>query len=324
MRDVFTRVAVGRARVVRDIRAAGPLAAVLRAPVPSRGPWQTAVLNTRRWSGLPLGVGRRPVAVVVEPHRQGRPAAVAFLELHRRGPLATVTLLGQEAPPVPGGRPAFRLLARDDAAAQRLAAGVLALLDGLAGAWTLRLAGLPLGDPTLRALAAELPAAVLANERSARLVDELDGPGVPPLRTRDPVVLERWLPGLLEREPDPHARRLLRAATRLHAAIGQVELAVVTDGAGDGRVGSLAGAAAERRPMRAALLTLVDGEDRWPWWGTSDTGALRTEMGAPLVTLTARGGLRPPPPPVGFRFPARPAATGRSTERRLPWALPRP
>src|SRR4051812_37948377 len=140
MRVVFTRVALGRARVVREIRAAGPLAAALRAPVPARGPWQTAVLNTGRWSGLPLGVGRRPVAVVVEPHRQGRPAAVAFLVLGRRGPFTMVTLLGQETAPLPPGRPAFRLLARDDAAADRLAAGVLALLDGLPGAWTLRLA----------------------------------------------------------------------------------------------------------------------------------------------------------------------------------------
>ena len=48
--------------------------------------------------------------------------------------------------------------------------------------------------------------------------------------------------------------------------------------------------------LRAALLTLVDGTDRWPWWGTSDIGGLRTEMGAPLVGLTvpARGWPRAP------------------------------
>src|SRR4051812_43660379 len=107
---VFTRVAAGRAAVVGEIRAAGPLAARLRAPIPSRGPWQTAVLNTGRWASLPPGVGRRPVAVVVEPQRHGRPAAVAFLILHRRGPLTSVTLLGQDAAPIPSGRPAFRLL----------------------------------------------------------------------------------------------------------------------------------------------------------------------------------------------------------------------
>jgi hypothetical protein len=293
MSDVFTRVALGRARVVRELRAAAPLAAALRAPVPARAPWQTAVLNTGRWSGLPLVVGRRPVAVVVEPHRQGRPAAVAVLVLDRRGPLTTVTLLGQEAGPIPPGRPGFRLPARDDAAADRLAVGVLGLLDGLPGAWTLRLAGLPLGDPTLRALAAELPGAVLANERSARLVDDLDdldAIGVP-VRSRDPAVLERWLPSLLERESDPDARRFLRPAARLHAAIGQLELAAV------GEPGS----------PRAALLTLVDGGDRWPWWGFSTGGGLPTEMGAPLVTLTARGGLRLPQLPFGLRLPALPA-----------------
>ena len=34
------------------------------------------------------------------------------------------------------------------------------------------------------------------------------------------------------------------------------------------------------------LLTLVDGADRWPWWG-GDVGGCGTEMGAPLVGLTA-------------------------------------
>jgi hypothetical protein len=280
MGAVFTRVAAGRAGVVREVRAAGPLAAALRAPIPSRGPWQTAVLNTGRWAWLPAVGGCRPVAVVVEPQRHGRPVAVAFLVLHRRGPVTTVSLLGQDRAPVPGGRPSFRLLARDDDAAERLAAGVVTLLDGLPGAWTLRLAGLPMGDPTLRALAAALPASVLANERSVRLVDELDSLPAPPLRSRDPRVLERWLPALLDREPDPPARRFLRAAARLHAAIGQLELAVVTHDAGRG--------------LQAALLTLVDGSDRWPWWGTSDVGGLPGEMGAPLVTFTARGGLRLP------------------------------
>jgi hypothetical protein len=290
MGAVFTRVAVGRARVVREVRAAGPLAVALRAPIPSGGPWQTAVLNTGRWASLPLAAGRRPVAVVVEPHRHGRPAAVAFLVLHRRGPVTTVSLLGQDAAaPVPGGRPAFRLLARDDDAADRLAAGVLALLDGLRGAWTVRLAGLPMGDPTLRALAAALPAAVLANERSVRLVDDLDSLPAPPARSRGPEVLERWLPALLDREPDPSVRRFVRVTARLHAAIGQLELAVVTDGA----------------QLQAALLTLLDDSDRWPWCGMSDVGGLSGEMGAPLVTLTARGGLRLPSLPVVLRLPSR-------------------
>jgi hypothetical protein len=54
-------------------------------------------------------------------------------------------------------------------------------------------------------------------------------------------------------------------------AVGQVELAVVPVGAG----------------LAAALLTLVDGTDRWPWWGWSDVGGLGAAMGAPLVGLTA-------------------------------------
>jgi hypothetical protein len=67
---VFTRVAAGRARVVREVRAAAPLMTALRAPVTARGPWLTAVLNVgaaHRFTG-------RPVAVVVEPHP----------ELHKR------------------------------------------------------------------------------------------------------------------------------------------------------------------------------------------------------------------------------------------------
>lgn len=133
----------------------------------------------------------------------------------------------------------------------------------------MRLAGLPLGDPTVRALAPRLPTSVVATERSLRLVDELDDVGEP-VRSRDPRSLEAALPDLLARESDPHARRFLRSAARLHAAIGRPEVAVLPG---------------------AALLTLVDGADRWPWWGFSDAGGLRTERGAPSVTLgvPARG-----------------------------------
>jgi hypothetical protein len=150
---------------------------------------------------------------------------------------------------------------------------VLDLLGSLTGPWALDLVGLPLGDPTLRGLAAAIPGATVANLRSERLVDELDALAPPPVRSRDPRMLERWLPGLLARERDPAARRFLRAATRLHASMDQVEVAVVADG---------------DRP-RAGLLTLVDGADRWPWWGFSEVGGLRPVMGAPLATLTARG-----------------------------------
>jgi hypothetical protein len=272
---VFTRVAVGRARVVREVRAAGPLMAALRAPVPARGPWLTAVLNAgaaHRFSG-------RPVAVVVEAHRQGRPDAAAFLHLRRRGPATVVTMLGSGSAP-PGG-PTARLLARDEEMAGLLAAGILDLLHSLLRPRQLRLAGLPLGDPTARALAARLPDAVIATSRTQRLVDDLDGAS----RSRDPGALERSLPALTAREPDSRARELLRAGARLHAAIGQVELAVVGD------------------PItpRAALLTLVDGGNRWPWWGFGDGAPLRTELGFPAVSLTAPARDWPPVPRLRSR-----------------------
>jgi hypothetical protein len=280
---VFIRVAVGRARVVREVRAAGPLMAALRAPVTARGPWLTAVLN----QAAATRTRARPVAVVVEPHRQGRPEAAAFLTLRRphlgrQGLRTTVTLLGDDTAPLPPGTPPFRLPARDDAAAGLLAAGILELLESLRGPWTLRLSGLPLGDPTVAALAARLPTAVVRNARSSRLVDELDGAGSV-LRSRDPEVLERWLPGLLAREPDPRARSFLRAAARLHAAIGQLEVAVVTDG----------------DDVRAGLLTLLDGADRRPWWGSSDVGGLPSVLGAPLVQLTVPARGWPPAPRLG-------------------------
>jgi hypothetical protein len=266
---VFTRVAVGRARVVREIRAAAPLMAQLRAPLPARGPWLTAVLNAgaaRRFSG-------RPVAVVVEAHAQGRPDAAAFLLLRRRGPLAVVTMLGDGlAPP---GAPGARLLARDDDAAGLLAAGIQGLLRSLRGPWQLRLAGLPLGDPTARQLKARFEDGVIATTRTSGLLDDLDELG-PVTRSRDPRVLERWLPDLAA----GRSGTLLRASARLHAAIGQVEVAVVADG---------------ERP-RAALLTLVDGAVRLPWTGFRDDGPLHTGLGSPSVSLTAPARDWPPVP----------------------------
>jgi hypothetical protein len=251
--------------VVREVRAATPLMATLRAPVTARGPWLTAALNTaatRRFDG-------RPVAVVVEPHPQGRPEALALLVLRRRGPRTEVSLLGADVVPLPGGRPPARLLARDESAAALLADGILGLLGRLRGPWALRLAGLPLGDPTVRDLAARLPTAVLGNARSAALVDELDRLG-PVHRTRDPARIDRALPGLLARQPDRRAREFLRTAARVHAAADQLELAAVPGDDGP----------------RAGLLTLLDGADRWPWWGYGAAGGLRTQMGSPLVSLT--------------------------------------
>ncbi|HEX2075619.1 MAG TPA: GNAT family N-acetyltransferase [Geodermatophilus sp.] len=269
---MHTRVAAGRARVVREIRAAGPLTAAVAAPVLARGPWLTAVLNVQAAQRPPR---IRPVAVVVERDRQDRPDGLALLVLRRRGLGVAATLLGDGVEPLPGGRPTARIPVRDDDAAAALAAGVLDLLASLRRPWTLRLAGLPLGDPTLRALGRLRPEAAFGNARSWRLVDELDQAGAV-RRSRDPRELERWLPALLTREPDRRARAFLRAAARLHAATGELELAVVADG--------------DR--LRAGLLTLVDDADRWPWWGSSDVGGLRREMGSPVVGLTLAEGLR--------------------------------
>ena len=272
---MFTRIAVGRAQVVREVRAAAPLMAELRAPVTARGPWLTAVLNAgaaRRFSG-------RPVAVVMAAHRQTRPDAAAFLLLRRRGPVTLVTLLGDGAAPAPAGAPPARLLARDEDLASLLATGITDLLHSLRRPRQLRLTGLPLGDPTARQLAARSKDGVLATARTRRLVDDLDDGG-PVARSRDPRALERWLPALIGREADPRARNFLRATARLHAAIGELELAVVADSG----------------VPRAALLTLLDGTDRRPWWGFADGTPLRSEPGSPTVSLTDPARDWPPVP----------------------------
>jgi hypothetical protein len=284
---VSTRVVVGRARVVREIRATGPLMAALRTPVTARGPWLTAVLGAagaHRLSG-------RPVAVVVEAHPQGRPDAAAFLHLRRRGPATVVTMLGADLAP-PGAPPA-RLLARDEATAGLLAAGIDDLLCSLRRPRQLRLAGLPLGDPTARQLTARLEDAVIATSRTRALCDDLDDLG-PVTRSRDPRVLDRWLPALLAREADARAREFLQASARLHAAIGQLELAVVATGP----------------QLRAALLTLVDGAARHPWWGFGDGGPQRTQLGFPAVSLTAPARNWPPVPRLtsATRWVRRPGA----------------
>lgn len=276
----------GPAQVAAELRAATPLMTALRAPIPARAPWLTAVLNARAAESPVRRWRSRPVAVVVDGTASG-PAAAAFLSLHRNGPVTVFSMLGSAAAPLPGGRPTARLLAADPTAARLLSAGILDLLGRRRGPWALRLAGLPLGDPTAAELAAALPDSVLANVRSRRLVDELDGVGAV-RRTRDPEALERWLPALLRAEPGDRAsgdraRAFLRAAARLHAAIGRLEIAVVADG----------------NEVQAGLLTLVDGADRWPWWGTSRIGGLGDLPGSPLVGLTVtarswRPGVRAP------------------------------
>ncbi|SEO71025.1 hypothetical protein [Trujillonella endophytica] len=261
-----TRVVGGRNRVAGEVRAAAALMAALGAPVPARAPWLTAVLNARP--------AHRPIAVVVEGNAGSRPDGLALLSARRRGAALAVTLLGDGAGVVPPGRPPGRLLARDDDVAARLAAGVLAVVGDRGTPWTLSLAGLPLGDPTSRALGALRPDAAFATARSSRLVDRLDALGPPVSRSRAPRDVERVLPGLLAAQPDRRVRAALRATARLHAAIGQVEAAVV--GEGDA--------------MRAALLTLVDGADRQPWVGCGEPEAFGREMGAPTTSVRLAGG----------------------------------
>lgn len=271
---MLTRVAVGRAPVVREVRAAAPLMSELAAPVTARGPWLTAVLNQRP---APLLASARPRAVVVEQPGRGCPDGVALLAFRRRGPVTAVSLLGDAGGPLPGGSPWARFHARDDDVAGRLADGLIDLLDRVRTPWTLRLAGLPPGDPTVRRLAAVLTTAGVANHRSRRLVDDLDAVG-DVRRSLDPGGLDVLLPALLARLP-ARERRFARAAARLHAAIGRVELAVVP-----GRDGPA-----------AALLTLLDGPDatvRLPWWGFTDVGGLGRALGSPTTTLTASAGLR--------------------------------
>ena len=299
---MLTRVAAGRARVVREIRAAASLTADLAAPVPARGPWLTAALNVQ--SAHPLA-RVRPTAVVVERSRppagpprelasgggQGGPPTdgVVLLSLRRRGIATSVTLLGagSDVGPLPEGRPAARLYARDDDVARQLAAGVVDLLSGLRTPWTLRLAGLPLGDPTLRHLSAALPDSSTATTRSRRLVDELDTVA-DVRRSRAPAALERALPAVLAAVPEQQ-RAFVRATARLHASIGQLEVAVVPGPDGPA----------------AVLLTLLDGgprgEDPWPWLGASDVGGLRRELGSPTAELTASAGLARLARPAGQR-----------------------
>src|SRR4051794_41937135 len=113
--------------------------AELSAPVTARGPWLTAVLNegsAHRFAG-------RPVAVVVEPHRQGRPEAVAFLTLRRRGLTTAVTVLGAGGGPAPAGPPAARLLAPGGRAGERLPPGIPRPLGAPRGRPRVHVAGAP-------------------------------------------------------------------------------------------------------------------------------------------------------------------------------------
>jgi hypothetical protein len=267
---VITRVAEGRSRVVREIRAAAPLLAGQGTPTTARGPWLAAALHA-----APAPAPRvRHRAVVVEAHRQGRPAGAALLSSRPalRDGRRVVTLhrlLGDGGTPGPPGTAPRRLPAADPAVAELLADGVADLLARTRGPWELSLTGLPMGDPVLAALGARLgTGATFRTTRSRALVDALDETG-PVHRSTDPVVLERWLPVFLAHRPTGSRRADVRALARVHAAAGVLEHAVVpgADGA------------------RAGLLTLLDGGVRRPWFGFG--AGLRDAPGQPWVSLAA-------------------------------------
>ena len=117
--------------------------AALAAPVPARGPWLTAVLNE---AAAPLA-RVRPVAVVVEAHRQGRPG--------RRRRSCTSAAAGRRpssrcwaAPARCPGRPPRGSWPGTRGGPSSSPPGVVDLLGSLRRPRQLRLAGLPLGDPT--------------------------------------------------------------------------------------------------------------------------------------------------------------------------------
>ena len=268
---MFTRVVEGRARVVREIRAAGPLLSELAVPTTARGPWLAAALH----AAPPPARRARHRAVVVEAHRHGRPAGLALLtsrsRLRRGRPVTVVRLLGDDGVPGPPGSAPRRLPAADPEVAGLLAEGITDLLAGVRGRWQLDLSGLPLGDPVLAALGARLgTGAVFRTSRSRSLVDTL---GTGALRSTDPALLEGRLPVFLDHRPAGARRADLRALARVHAAVGQLEHAVV-----------LAGGV-----PTAGLLTLLDGPVRRPWWGFGPDGGSDDAPGQPWVSLTASG-----------------------------------
>ncbi|MCO7219981.1 hypothetical protein [Klenkia sp. PcliD-1-E] len=266
---MITRVARGRAEVVREIRAAAPLLAGPATPTTARGPWLAAALHA-----APVPVPRvRHRAVVVDAHQQGRPDGAALLSsapvLHRGRRVTVHRLLGDGGPPGPPGVAPRRLPAADADAAALLADGVVDMVLGTRGPWQLELTGLPLGDPVLAAVGARLgTGAVFRTTRSRALVDGLDDVG-PVRRSTDPGELERWLPAFLAHRPARSRLADVRTLIRVHAAAGVLEHAVVP--AGDG--------------ARAGLLTLLDGAARRPWFGFGP--GLHDAPGQPWVSLVA-------------------------------------
>ena len=137
----------------------------------------------------------------------------------------------------------------------------------------LQLAGLPLGDPTARALAARLPTRwSWRNAAAARLVDELDARR----RTRwsaaaTPASSSGGCPPCSHARPTARPRLPAgrRAAARRHRP---------------GRAGGGRRAAARRAPGCSRSSTAPTAG---PGGAPATSAGWRTEMGAPLVSLTA-------------------------------------
>jgi len=218
-------------------------ALLAQLPFTSRRRWLQAWADTHPdWD---------PWLVTVEDG--GLLVAAAPLARRRRGPLCEVVLLGH------GPTDDARLPARTSAAAQALADAVL---DGLKGAWRLRLQQVPVDDPVVAALAARLrhvrlDAAqgmplVRIGERDlngylskntrkalAKISNRLKAAGLEPeLRwTRDPDEVVALLPELervhrerdleLGRRPDhddPQSAAFYRTVIERHARAGEVDL----------------------------------------------------------------------------------------------------
>ena len=187
-----------------------------------------------------------------------------------------VTLLRHEPRRLPEGRPPAAARARDDDVAGRLGYGVADLLDAARGPWTLRLAGLPLGDPTLSVLATLMPGASLATSAaggwSTSWTPSARCGAVGTPRSSSSTCRPCWpasIGSATSCAPQPGCSRRSASWRSRWCQYG------------------------DHGPA-AVLLTLLDprpgGTDRWPWWGSSDVGGLR-ELGSPWVSLTASAGL---------------------------------
>lgn len=136
-------VAVGHAEVLDTLRQAEPLLSTV--PCTARSPWIDAWLSA--WPDV------RPVAVSLRDG--GAVAGLACLALRRRGPLTRVVLAGHQVSDY------ARLPVRSPSLAGALARGIVGVVGGIRGPWTLRFDQLPESDPVLAELTRLLPTAAV-------------------------------------------------------------------------------------------------------------------------------------------------------------------